>query len=100
MILVQITFDYNLSGLLVQAEDSIGRIVEILEEDKRNGDDCHSMYMTARKFYTGGQHAVLRMPTIHASSEESYILFQVKVSSTQYIHSCTDTLFNRTLNTY
>ena len=58
-----------------------GRVEEILEKRAANGQP-RQVYLTIRKFETGGRHAHLCMPTIHKPEEEVFLLADVKVRIT------------------
>ena len=56
----------------------VGRVEEILELQT----NTRSVYLTIRKYETGGRHAHLCMPTIHKPEEEVFLLADVKVRIT------------------
>ena len=53
----------------------VGRVEEILELQT----NTRSVYLTIRKYETGGRHAHLCMPTIHKPDEDIFLLVGVKV---------------------
>lgn len=72
----------------MKARDSelsdVGRVEEILQVQGQEGDGHkQEIFIVVRKFYTGGQHAQLKMPTIHATEEEIYVLAHIEVCTTQ-----------------
>lgn len=70
---------------IVQTTESIqtdiGRVVEILQVQLSDRVNEKQTLLVVRKFYTGGQHARLKMPTIHATEEDVFLLAGIEVRS-------------------
>ena len=70
-------FHSNKFWLQRQDSDAVGRVAQILEQVGEGGED--RVLVVLRKFYTGGRHTNLNMPTLHVSRDEEYILATIKV---------------------
>lgn len=54
-------------------------MVEILQVQLSDGVTEKETLLVIQKFYTGGQHARLKMPTIHTADEDVYVLARIEV---------------------
>ena len=72
-------------GLQSTYASTIGRVAEILET-KSSSQNTSRILITVRKFDTGSQHIRLRMPTIHRTEEDTYILTEVEVRTINLSH--------------
>lgn len=59
---------------------TVGRVHEILEIQASAGEHTE-IYLVAQRLSVGGQHARLKMPTIHTGIEPTFFLARTKVSS-------------------